>query len=209
MKSFVCSPSCEVLPSELVIDCKTLILSYLRTRALMTGFLIKKVKCDLIFHHESRINREKTFSRARKRFRAISAKFQRSIFNIKGKMASASTSGSKAKKGSEMLVKGVEWKASNFKIVPTIAQALDPHGAQSQIPPKVLLINDIRTHFSCTVQEIGTLDMDTVFSEFCVDGALKLEFKHLETKGLTHIPHLPRNFQVKWIRYILSRVHNG
>src|SRR4029434_11259044 len=82
-------------------------------------------------------------------------------------------------------------------------------GAQSQIPPKVLLINDIRTHFLCTVQEIGTLDMDTVFAELCVDGALKPEYKHLETKGLTHIPHMPRNFQVKWIRYILSRVHNG
>ena len=123
-------------------------------------------------------------------------------------MATTSTSGSKVKKGSEMLVKGVEWKAPNFKIVPAIAQTLDPHGAQSQIPPKVLLINDIHTYFSCTVQEIGTLDMDNALAELCVDGALKPEFKHLEIKGLTHIPHLPRSFQVKWISYILSCVHN-
>ena len=66
-------------------------------------------------------------------------------------MASTSGSGSKQRKGFEMLVKGVEWKAPNFKLVPTIAESLDPHGAQSQIPPKVLLINDIRTHFKCTI----------------------------------------------------------
>ena len=108
-----------------------------------------------------------------------------------------------------MLVKGVEWKAPNFKIVPAVAESLDPNGAQSQIPPKVLLINDIRTHFKCSVQEIGTLDMNNALAELCIDGTLKPEFKHLETKGLTHIPHLPRSFQVKWIRYILSRVHSG
>lgn len=117
-----------------------------------------------------------------------------------------STSGRKReeKKCSKVLVKGVEWKAPNFKIVPTIAESLDHHGAQSKIPQKVLLINDIRTHFKCTIQEIGTLEMDNALAEMCVDGALKLEDKHLEIKGLTHILHLPRNFQVKWIRYILS-----
>ena len=51
--------------------------------------------------------------------------------------------------------------------------------------------------------------MDNALAEMCVDGSLKPKNKHLETKGLTHIPHLPRNFQVKWIRYILSQVHNG
>ena len=44
-------------------------------------------------------------------------------------MTSTSGSNTKPKKGSEMLVKGVEWKMSNFKIVPTIAKSLDPHGA--------------------------------------------------------------------------------
>ena len=51
-----------------------------------------------------------------------------------------------------MLVKGVEWKAPKFKLVPAIAESLDPHGAQSQIPPKVLLINDIHAHFKYTIQ---------------------------------------------------------
>ena len=99
-----------------------------------------------------------------------------------------------------MLVKGVEWRAPNFKLVPVGAESLDPNGAQSQIPPKVLLINDIRTHFKYTIQEIRTLEMDNALAEMSVDGTLELEFKHLETKGLTHILHLPQNFQVKWIR---------
>jgi hypothetical protein len=51
--------------------------------------------------------------------------------------------------------------------------------------------------------------MDNTFKELCVDGSLKPEHTHLETKGLTHITHLLRNFQTKWIRYILSRVHSG
>ena len=88
-------------------------------------------------------------------------------------------------------------------LIPAIAESLDPYGAQIKIPLKVLLINDIRTHFKCNVQEIGTLEMDNSLAEMCVDEVLKLEFKHLETKGLTNIPHLPQNFQVKWIRYIL------
>ena len=72
-----------------------------------------------------------------------------------------------------MLVKGVEWKAPNFKLVPTIAKSLDPNGAQSQTPPKVLLINDICTHFKCTMQEIGTLEMDSALAEMYGDGSLK------------------------------------
>ena len=46
-----------------------------------------------------------------------------------------------------MLVHGVEWKAPNFKLTPTIMETLDLSGAQSQIPPKVLLINNIHLNF--------------------------------------------------------------
>ena len=95
-------------------------------------------------------------------------------------MASTSGSSRKEKKGSKMLVKGVKWKAPNFKIVPVVAESLDPYGTQSQILPKVLLINDIRTHFNYIVQELGTLEMDNSLAKMCVDGALKLEHKHLE-----------------------------
>lgn len=51
--------------------------------------------------------------------------------------------------------------------------------------------------------------MNKAFKELCVDGTLKIEHQHLETKGLTHISHMQRDFQVKWIKLILSHVHNG
>lgn len=70
------------------------------------------------------------------------------------------SSNSKTKKASEMLVRWVKWKAQDFKLSLAIAKSLDPTGAQSQISSKVLLVNDIRSHFSCTIQDIGTLEMD-------------------------------------------------
>ena len=115
----------------------------------------------------------------------------------------------KTKKGSEMLVHGVEWKAPYFKLVLAIAEALEPSGAQSKIPPKVLLINDIHSHFKGTIQELKTLEIDVAWDELCVNGVLRLKHKHLEDKGLTHIIDLPQSFQIKWIRYILSHVHEG
>ena len=72
-------------------------------------------------------------------------------FTYQTLMASTSGRSTKPKKGSKMLVKGFEWKAPNFKLVLAIAESLDPYGAQLKIPPKVLLINDIRTHFKCTI----------------------------------------------------------
>ena len=104
------------------------------------------------------------------------------------------SSSSKAKKGLKILVQGIQWKALNFKLVHAIAKSLYPNGGQSQIPPKVLLINDIQTHCRCLVQEIGTLEMDSALGELYVDGTLKPEHKNLEKKGLTHIPHLPQKF---------------
>ena len=59
-----------------------------------------------------------------------------------------------------MLVCGVKWKVPDFKLTPTIVETLDPSGSQSQIPPKVLLVNEIRTHFKCAIQEIGTLELN-------------------------------------------------
>ena len=108
-----------------------------------------------------------------------------------------------------MLIKGVEWKAPNFKIVPAVAKTLDPTGAQSQTPAKVILIEDICTHFKCSIRDIGNLEIDNALNQLCVDGSLKPEFAHLENKGLTHTVNLPRVFHTKWVRFILSRVHYG
>ena len=85
----------------------------------------------------------------------------------------------------------MEWKAPYFKLSPIIAKTLDLSGAQSQIPPKVLLIKNIHSHFKCDIQDIKTLEMDETLEKLCVNGVLKLEHQHLETKGLTHILRMP------------------
>ncbi|GLJ13226.1 hypothetical protein SUGI_0208140 [Cryptomeria japonica] len=53
--------------------------------------------------------------------------------------STSTTSRSKVKKTSNMLVKGVKWTALNFKLVPAIAESLDPSGAQSRIPSKAAI----------------------------------------------------------------------
>lgn len=50
--------------------------------------------------------------------------------------------------------------------------------------------------------------MNEPYNELCMDGILKLEQKHLETNGLTYILHMLKDFQVKWIIFILLHVHN-
>lgn len=102
-----------------------------------------------------------------------------------------------------MLVLGVEWKEPNFKLTPVIIETLDPSGAQSQISPKVLLVNNICTYFKCVIQEICALEMNDALDQLSINGVLKPKHQHLESKGLTHIPHMPHEFQFKWITFIL------
>ena len=61
------------------------------------------------------------------------------------------TTSSKTNKVSDMFIGGVEWKASDFKMSPVVVETLDPVEAQSQIPSKVLLINDTFLHFNCAI----------------------------------------------------------
>ena len=74
-----------------------------------------------------------------------------------------------------MLVCGVEWKALHFKLTPTITETLGLSGAQSQIPPKVLLINKMCSHFKCMIQYIFTLKMDEAIEKLSMNGVLKIE----------------------------------
>ena len=78
----------------------------------------------------------------------------------------------KKKKGLDMLLHGMEWKEPNFKVCPTIPKSIDPTGAQSRIPSKLLLINDIHSHFHCTIQEIGTLEIDETLNALIMNGML-------------------------------------
>ena len=68
-----------------------------------------------------------------KSFKVFSSEFVlrllKNPLSYQAKMVSTSGSSIKVKKGSEMLVKGVEWKAPNFKLMPTIVENLDLSGA--------------------------------------------------------------------------------
>ena len=85
----------------------------------------------------------------------------------------------------------MQWRLPGFKLSLTIVETLDPFKAQSQIPSKVLLINDIHSHFHCVIQDIGTLEMDESLKTLCLNGVLIPEHQHLQEKGLTHILHMP------------------
>ena len=49
--------------------------------------------------------------------------------------------------------------------------------------------------------------MDETLEKLCVNGVLNLEHQYLEAKGLIHIPHMPYDYQKKWIRFIYSPIH--
>lgn len=100
----------------------------------------------------------------------------------------------KMKKGSKFLIHGAECELLAFKINQAIAELLDPIGAQSKIPSQVLLVHDICSYYYCSIQELGTHEMHEALNELSMNGALKLEHRHLEEKGLTHIFHMPRDF---------------
>ena len=53
------------------------------------------------------------------------------------------------------------------------------------------------------------MEIREAYDKICVDGALKNEFKIVETKGLTHCFEFPIVFKIEWIRSVLSRIHNG
>ena len=48
-----------------------------------------------------------------------------------------------------------------------------------------------------------------MYDKLCENGVLKEEFQIVERKGLTHALDFPTIFKVKWIRIVLSRIHDG
>lgn len=82
------------------------------------------------------------------------------------------SSSNKAKKGSEMLIRGAKCELLAFKISSAIAKSLDPASAQSQIPPKVLLVHYICSYYKCSIQELGTHEMHETLNKLSMNDAL-------------------------------------
>lgn len=58
---------------------------------------------------------------------------------------------SKMEKGSKMFIHGVDCKAPNFKLSPSIIEVFDPVGVESPILPKVLLVHDIYSFYHYSI----------------------------------------------------------
>ena len=95
-------------------------------------------------------------------------------------------------------------EAPKFKLNPTIVEKEDPMCALSLIPPKALLIHDVRTFYHYLIQYFRKFEMNETYDALCDRDKLKPEHQYLETKGLTHISLMPKNFQIKWIRFFFE-----
>lgn len=96
-----------------------------------------------------------------------------------------------------MLVRNTVCEAPKFKLHPIVAEKSDELGAHSMIPPKVMLIHNIRSFYHYPVQDLKTFEMNEKYSVMCENDDLKPKPKYLEAKGLTHLGFLPKKFQVK------------
>ena len=78
-----------------------------------------------------------------------------------------------------------EEKQLIFKAIPDIAYKQDPSGALSMIPPKVLMIQDVRKCYKYKIGSIGDMEIREEYGRLCENVLLREEFKILEKKGLT------------------------
>ena len=52
------------------------------------------------------------------------------------------------------------------------------------------------------------MEIREVYDRLCENRVLKDEYKIVETKGLTRALEFPTVFKTKWIRLVLSRIHD-
>ena len=97
----------------------------------------------------------------------------------------------------------------DFKAILEVAYKDDPAGALSMIPLKVIMIQDVRKCYNCKVGGIGNMEIRQEYHRLCDNGVLKEEFNIVERKGLTHALEFPMAFKTKWIKIVLSQIHDG
>jgi hypothetical protein len=67
------------------------------------------------------------------------------------------------------------------------------------IPPKVLMIEDVRCCYTCKFGSIGDMEIREFYNQLCDNGVLREDNKIVERKGLTHALDFPNVFKTKWI----------
>ena len=74
----------------------------------------------------------------------------------------------------------------------------------SLIPPELLMIHDLRSHYMCKIREIEDFKIRVSYEKLCKNKGLKVEHKQVDQKGLRHALKFPKVFKVEWIKIILS-----
>ena len=77
------------------------------------------------------------------------------------------------------------------------------------IPPKVVMVQNIRKCYNYKVGGIGDMEIHQAYDKLCESRVLKEEFKTVERKGLTRALEFPTIFKTEWIKIFLSRIHDG
>ena len=70
-------------------------------------------------------------------------------------------------------------------------------GVLSSIPPKFIMIHDVRSFYMCKIGEVGDCEIHVAYDKLCDEGRVKDEFKIVERKGLTHALDFLRNFKIE------------
>ena len=78
-----------------------------------------------------------------------------------------------------MLVKNVLCEEPKFKLYLETTKEKDPMGGYSSIPPKVLLVNYIRSFYHSIIQKLGRFEMNKVYNALCDNGILKHGHRYL------------------------------
>jgi hypothetical protein len=102
-----------------------------------------------------------------------------------------------------------EVRQPDFHHIPKVAYKNDPANALSIIPSKVVMVQDVQKCYNCKIGAIGDMEISRAYERLCENGVLKEEYKIAKRKGLTRALGYPTKFKTKWIRLVLSRIHDG
>ena len=100
-------------------------------------------------------------------------------------------------------------KKPKFKAIPEVAYKNELAGTLSMIPPKVIMIQDVRKCYNYKVGGVGDMELGEAYDKLCANRELREEFNIIEKKGLTRVLDFPTAFKIEWIKIILSRIHDG
>ena len=102
-----------------------------------------------------------------------------------------------------------EVKQPDFRPIPEVAYKNDPASALSAIPPKVVMVQDVRKCYNYKIGAIGDMEISQAYDRLCENGFFKEEYKIAESKGLTRALGYPMAFKTEWIRLVLRKIHDG